>query len=160
MIEWLRARSAIVEQIARLATAERSTAGWQERETEAKRLIQAELEALGMPSPPLADQPLYVVMESAAAVERTHESTAKARRDLEAEQRKAASAVTRKRKDLENAESQWSEWTREWDATLKALQFPATAIPGTVEAQINALDDMRETASRINELVRRRKTPC
>jgi uncharacterized protein YhaN len=152
MIEWLRARSAIVEQIARLASAERNTAAWQERETEANRLIQTELDALGFSSASLTAQPLHVVIESASAMERTHENTAKTRRDLEASHRKASSTVVRKRKDLENAELQWKDWTREWDAALRALQFPTTATPETAEAQINAISDMREAANRINDL--------
>jgi len=152
MIEWLRARSAIVGEIAWLATAERNTAAWQERETEARRLIQTELDTLGLSSASLTAQPLHVVIESASAVERTHESTAKTRRELDASHRKASNTVVRKRKDLENAEQQWKEWTAEWDAALKALQFPATATPETAEAQINAIDDMREAASRTNDL--------
>jgi hypothetical protein len=36
--------------------------------------------------------------------------------------------------------------------TLKVLQFPATATPETAEAQIDAIDDMREAAGRINDL--------
>ena len=152
MIEWLRARSEIVDLIARLSTAERNTAAWQDREAEVKRLVQAEFDALGIPSASLATQPLHVVIESAAAVERAHESTATTRRDLAASRRKATSAAARKRKDLEEAESEWKEWTTQWEAALKALQFPATSTPETVEAQINAIDDMREASSRINDL--------
>ena len=91
--------------IARLSTAERHTATWQAREADAKRLVQAEFDALGIPSASLAAQPLHVVIESAAAVERAHESAAKTRRDLETSQRKAASDAARKRKALEKAET-------------------------------------------------------
>ena len=106
----------------------------------------------GFPSSSLAAQPLHVVIESAAAVERTHENAAKSRRDLDAAHRKATGAVARKRKDLEKAEAEWKEWTSAWEAALKALQFPATSTPETAEAQINAIDDMREAAGRINDL--------
>ncbi len=152
MIEWLRARSDIVDLIARLSTAERNTATWQRREAEAKRLIQAEFDALGIPSASLATQPLPVVIESAAAVERTHESSAKTHRDLEVSQRKAASDATRKRKSLERAELEWKDWMTQWGAALKVLQLPATSTPETADAQINAIDDMREAAVRINDL--------
>src|SRR3954468_16605721 len=89
-------------------------------------------------------QPLHFVIESAAAIVRAHENTATARRDLDAAHCKATSAVARKRKDLENAESDWKEWTTQWEAALKALQFPGTSTPETADAQINASDDMRE----------------
>jgi uncharacterized protein YhaN len=152
MLEWLRSRSEIVDSIKRLSAAERSTAAWQDREAQAKRLIQAELEALGVPSSSLAAQPLHVMIESAAAVERTHESTAKTRRDLEATQRRAANEATRKRKALETAEEDCKGWMMQWEAALKAVQLPVTSTPETTEALINAIDDMREAAVRINDL--------
>lgn len=152
MIEWLRARSHIIDLIARLSTAERNTATWQDREAGARRLIQSEFDALGIPSASLASLPLPVVIESAAAVERTHESSAKARGDLEVSQRKATSDSTRKRKSLEVAELEWKDWTTRWVAALTALQLPATSTPETADAQINAIDDMREAAVRINDL--------
>lgn len=152
MIEWLGLRAEIVESIARLSTAERNTAAWQEREAEARRLVQVECEVLGIPSAPFAKQSLHVVMESAASMVRAHENTATARRDLDASHRKATTAAARKLKDLKRAESEWKEWTTQWEAALKALQFPATSTPETADAQINAIDDMREAASRINDL--------
>lgn len=152
MIEWLRTRSEIVDLINRLVTAERNTGEWQQREGEAKRLVLAELDALGVSTSSLAAQPLHLVIESAASVERTHETAAKTRRDLDEAHRKATGAVLRKRKDLEKAEAEWKEWTTAWEAALKMLQFPATAMPETAEGQINAIDDMREAAGRINDL--------
>ena len=66
--------------------------------------------------------------------------------------RKAAAGLTRKRKDLDKTQAEWKAWTSAWESALKALQFPATATPETAEAQINAIDDMREAAGRINDL--------
>ena len=152
MIEWLRTRSEIVDLIARLATAERNTVALQQREGEARRLVLAELDALGLSITSLAAEPLRLVIDSAAGVERTHETAAKTRRDLDAALRKATGAVQRKRKDLEKGEDEWKEWTAAWEAALKVLQFPAMATPETAEVQINAIDDMREAAGRINDL--------
>jgi uncharacterized protein YhaN len=152
MIEWLRTRSEILDLIAGLGAAERHAGVCQQREGEAKRLILAELDALGLSTSTLADQPLLLVVEAAVTVERTHETAGKARRDLDAAHHKAVAALTRKRKDLEKAEAEWKAWTVEWASALKALQFPLTAAPETAEAQINAIDDMREAAGRINNL--------
>jgi uncharacterized protein YhaN len=152
MIEWLRTRSEIVDLMVRLAAAERSTAAWQQRESEAKCLVLVELDTLGVSTSSLATQPLHLVIGSAAAVERTHETVAKTRRDLDAAHRKAGGAVQRKRKYLEEVGAEWKEWITAWEAALKVLQFPATATPETAEAQINAIDDMREAAGRINDL--------
>lgn len=152
MLEWLRTRSEIVDWIARLSAAERNTAAWQDREAQAKHLIQAEFNALNIPSSSPAAQPLHVMIESAAAVERTHERTAKARRDLEAAQRQATSEATRKRKGLETAEVDRKSWMMQWEAALKAVQLPVTSTPEATEALISAIDDMREAAIRINDL--------
>jgi len=152
MIEWLRTRSEILELNARLSAAERQTGGWKQREDEGKRLVMAELEALGVSTTSLAAQPLHLVIEAAAAQERRHESAAKMARDLNDAHRKATGVVARKRKDLEKVEADWTEWTSAWHAALKALQLAATATPETAEAQINAIDDMREASVRINDL--------
>jgi uncharacterized protein YhaN len=152
MIEWLRTRSEILDLNARLSAAERLTDGWQQREDEGKRLVMAELEALGVSTTSLAAQPLHFVIEVGAAQERRHENAAKTARDLNEAHRKATGVVTRKRKDLEKAGAEWTEWTSAWQAALNALQLAATATPETAEAQINAIDDMREAAVRINEL--------
>ncbi len=39
---------------------------------------------------------------------------------------------------------EWKDWTTQWGAALKALQLPAASTPETADAQINAIDDMRE----------------
>jgi uncharacterized protein YhaN len=152
MVEWLRKRSEILDLNARFSAAERQTGVWQEREDEGKRLVLTELETLGVSTTSLANLPLHVVIETAAAQERLHEGAAKTARDLDEAHRKAAGAVARKRKDLEKAEADWTGWTAEWQAALKVLQLAATATPETAEAQINAIDGMRETAVRINDL--------
>jgi uncharacterized protein YhaN len=152
MIQWLRDRADIVNLVTQLLAAEGQTATWQGREAEARRLLQAELEALGIPSESLAAQPLHVVIELAATVERTHEAAGKTRRDLESAQRKATNDEARKRKALATAEADWGDWTTQWDMALKALQLPATSTPETADAQINAIDEMREAAVRINDL--------
>lgn len=152
MMEWLGTRSEVVDLIGRLATAERNTGALEQREGEAKRLVTAELDALGVSTISFAAQPLHLVIESAAAVERTHENAAKTRRDLDAAHRKATATVLRKRKDLEKTETEWKEWAAAWESALKVLQFPATATPETAETQINAIDDMREAAARISDL--------
>ncbi|WP_316395204.1 ATP-binding protein [Bradyrhizobium sp. 33ap4] len=152
MIEWLRTRSEILDLKARLSAAERHTSASQQREDEGKYLLMAELDALGVPTASLATQPLRLVIEAGAAQERWHETAAKTAHDLNEAHRKAKGVVARKRKDLEKAEADWAEWTGAWQAALTVLQLAVTAAPETIEAQINALDDMREAAVRINDL--------
>ena len=60
--------------------------------------------------------------------------------------------LTRKRKDLEKADGGVECVDERVAGALKTLQLAATATPETAEAQINAIDDMREAAVRINDL--------
>ncbi|MGL9623021.1 AAA family ATPase [Bradyrhizobium sp. U531] len=152
MIEWLRMRSDILHLNARLAAAERHTRVWQQREDEAKRLVLAEFDALGIGSASLISQPFHLLIEAGAAQERRHDNAAKTARDLNEAHRKATSLVTRKRKDLEVAEAEWTAWTSAWQTALAALQLADTSTPETAEAQINAIEDMRDAAARINDL--------
>ena len=152
MIEWLRTRSEIMDLISGLGAAERRTAACKQREAEAKHLVLAELDALGNSTSSVAGQPLNLIVEAAATVVRANENAAKTRHDLDTTRHKAAAGLTRKRKDLDKTQAEWKAWTSEWESALKALQFPATATAETAEPQINALDDMREAAGRINDL--------
>ena len=152
MIQWMRARSDIMNLIAQHSASARQVAAWQGREAEARCLVQAEFDALGLSSASLAAQPLHVVLETAAAVERAHEDAAKTRRELEGSQRKATSDAARKRKALETAETEWKDWLTRWGSALNVLQLPVTSTPEIADAQINAIDDMREAAGRINDL--------
>ena len=152
MIQWLRARSDTLDLIAQLSEAQRQTAAWQGREAEATRLLQAQLAALGISSASAADQPFHILIESAAAVERRHEDAAKSRLELEVLQRRATSDAARKRKALETAEAEWEDWSAQWASALQTLQVPPTSTPETIDAQINAIENMREDARRINDL--------
>jgi uncharacterized protein YhaN len=152
MIQWVRARSDILNSATQLSTAEEQTAKLYNLEFDAKRLVQAELEALGLSSASVAALPLNVVIETAAAVERTHENSARTRRELEDAQRKAAADAARKLAALEKSESDWNHWVAQWAAAISSLRLPATSTPETADTQINAIDDMRETAGRINDL--------
>ena len=125
---------------------------WQQREAEAKRLVWPNLMRWGFPR---RLWPASRSISSSRPRRRRNAGTkTPPRRGAISRHahRKATGVVTRKRKDLEKAEAEWTEWTSAWQAALKALQLAATATPETAEAQINAIDDMREAAVRINDL--------
>jgi len=152
MIEWLRVRTNIVDLMPQLAAAERQIATLRRQESDAKCLLQAELEALDISTASLSAQPLNVLIQSAAAVRGGYEITAKTRRDLDAGLRRATGDAGRKLKNLEKAQAEWADWTTRWSAALAALQLPATLSAEMADAQLNAIDDMRVVAGRINEL--------
>ena len=81
--------------------AEQKIAPLRQQEAAAKALLRAELDALGIDSAFLAEHPIHVVIESATGVERQHENSAKARRDLDEALRKTTNDANRKKKLLE-----------------------------------------------------------
>ena len=151
-VDEARARSNILDLIPQLAAGDRQIAALQRQEAEARGLIHLEFEVLGIPVAALAAQPLNVVIQSVAAIEKGYEDTARARRDLEAALRKATSDAARKRKALEKSAAEWAGWRKQWEKSLAALQLPPALSPEMAEAQLNAIEDMREVAGRINEL--------
>ena len=152
MIEWLRSRAEILTLIEQRLATEQIIATLRQQEAAAKTLVRAELNALGIDSAFLAEQPFHVVIESATGVERQHESSAKTRRDLDEALRKATNDANRKQKLLEKANVEWTEWSAQWAAALTALHLPANSTPETADAQLNVIDDLREFAGRINDL--------
>ncbi len=152
MIQWMRARSDIMNLIGQHSASARQVAAWQGREAEARCLVQAECDALGLSSASLAAQPLHVVLETAAAVERAHEDAAKTRRELEGSQRKATSDAARKRKALETAETEWKDWLTRWDRRSTSSSFLSHQPRKSLTPKLMRSADMREAAGRINDL--------
>jgi uncharacterized protein YhaN len=152
MIDWLRARADILDRLPQLAAAERQISDLRAQDSEGKNLIQAEFDALGVASTSIAGQPLPVAIEAAAALERKFADDVRSRHDLEAALRKAATDAARKRKALEKADAEWADWAVQWQVALVTLQLPPLVSPETADVQINAIDEMREAANRINEL--------
>lgn len=152
MLEWIAARGEVLDGIERWAVAERQGARLRREESEAKSPLLAELETLGVDPGLVKDEPLRVVLETCAAVQRRHEKDAETRRHLNEELRKATAETERKRKALGKVEHAWSEWESQWEDALLALGLGALADPEGVAAQVDQLDEMREIAVKVNEL--------
>jgi uncharacterized protein YhaN len=152
MLQWIAARAEVLDGAARRAVAERHVATLRREESDAKRLLLAELETLGVDPGSVKDEPLRVVLEVCAGVQRRHEKDAEARRRLEEGQRKATADADRKRKALDKAGRAWSEWQGHWTDALAGLGLGAAPEPEGVAAQVNAIDEMREIAVKVNEL--------
>ena len=152
MLEWMTLRTEVLDLVEARTVAERQAAATRGEESEAKDRLLAELETLGVDTGSLKSQPLRVVLEAAADVQRGHERNAETRHQLEEGTRKAAANVQRKRKAIEKAERAWSDWGSEWTDALAALGLDAVASPEAVAAQVDAIDEMREIVIRVNEL--------
>jgi uncharacterized protein YhaN len=152
MLEWITARSEILGCVERRAAAERQVAALRREEAEAMDRLCKELERLGVDLVSLDGQSLRVVLESAADIQRRYEQDAETRGRLEEELRRTEANRELKRKGLEKAQRAWSNWKMQWVDALSALELDAAASPEEVAAQVNAIDEMREIAVRVNDL--------
>jgi len=152
MVVWLTARAAVLGSAERRTVAQRQVASLRREELEAKISLLTELETLGVDPGSVKDKPLRIVLETCAGVQRRHEKDAEARCHLQEESRKATADADRKRKALDKAGRVWSEWQSHWTDALSVLGLGASPEPEGVAAQVNAIDEMREIAVRVNEL--------
>lgn len=152
MLQWIAARGEVLDGAERRAVAERQGATLRREESKAKSPLLAELETLGVDPGSVKDEPLRVVLETCAGVQSRHEKAAETRSHVDEGLRKATADTERKRKALEKAERAWSEWKSNWADALSALGLGAAADPEGVAAQVDAIDEMREIAVKVNDL--------
>ncbi|MGH9771482.1 MAG: AAA family ATPase [Candidatus Acidiferrales bacterium] len=158
MLGWIDTRSQILQALETKAGAERETASLRTEETRLKDLLigelgeLGELGALGVDTGPLAGRPLRFVLERTVDIQRQHQGRAESRRKLEETLKKAETESARKRKNLESTGKSVAEWKDRWSAAIALLGLNPAALPETQDAQIEAIDAMREVASRINDL--------
>lgn len=151
MLEWLTTRKEALNAIERWAAAERQVTARRRQEAEARTSILDELAALGSSTEALASQRLAVVLEAAIDVLREHERATEGQRQLDEAHRQAVADAERKRKVLEKTEAAWSEWKSEWTAALVALGLDP-ANPEAVAAQVDAIDEMRTSVVKVDDL--------
>ena len=152
MLEWLTKRNGTLSAAGQRASAERQVEELRRKEAKARSGVLDELTSLGSRTETLADQPLVVVLEAADDVLREHERAAAKRREIDDAHRQVTADVDRKRKVLESAKAEWSEWQGQWADALVALGLDTAASPEAVAAQIDAIDEMRTSVAKINDL--------
>jgi uncharacterized protein YhaN len=152
MLEFLSVRRDVLEWIGKRDAARRQIDMHRVDEAAAKEQICTQLGALGADVVALKNHPLRIVLEQASELQKQQEKVVSTKRDLQEARRKALGDVERKRKILEQAENQWTEWTAQWNAALVTAGLAADSAVEAVQTQINAIDEMRELAVRINDL--------
>jgi hypothetical protein len=156
MLVWLAARAHVVQALERRLAAEREAASLRDEESKAKDLLIGELAKLGTDAGRLAARPFRAVVEAAAELVRKHEADIAARRKFEDVRKTTDTDVSRKQKALEAAEAELSGWTDDWIAAVTLLGLDPNDAPETIEAQIEAIGEMREVGNRIEDLRRER----
>ena len=156
MLEWLEARDELLKAVKRRAEATSVLEIQRSEEHEAKEGLLAELSSLGTDRSALANDTLSVVLERAESMCRQYAQEAKDKARLSNNLQEAATDAKRRRRELARAKEAWLQWQEEWSAGLTELGLATDSNPDAVSAQIDVIDQMREKAGRINDLVHQR----
>ncbi len=96
---------------------------------------------------------LTFVVEQAAKELQLREADANRKSQLEKDVTEARKLAARRQRDLEGATKALAEWRGKWAAALSDLGLAEDTAAAAVDAQIDIIDQMRETAGRINSLL-------
>lgn len=152
MLDWINTRTELLGLVDRCDAAERQAAILRREESEMKDRIVRELEHLHVEVENLKAQPLSVLLEAATDVQRRYEQHAENRQKLEEGLQKATADAEIKHKLNEKSRRAWSEWESQWTDAVSMLTLGKVANPEAVSAQVDAIDEMREIAVKVNEL--------
>lgn len=152
MLDWLDDRDEVLAAIENRDEAESALKAARGEEQAARQQLIGELAALGVDVGTLEADGLTIVVERAAEELRVREAAADKKSQLEEDVAEAGRLVARRQRDLEAAKKVLAEWQVNWAAALGDLGLAADTAAEAVDAQIGIIDQMRETASRINSL--------
>ncbi|MFN3146959.1 MAG: ATP-binding protein [Paracoccaceae bacterium] len=152
MLEWLDDRDEVLAAIENRDEAESALKAARGEEQAARQQLIGELAALGADVGTLEADGLTIVVERAVEELRVREAAADKKSQLEEDVAGAGRLVARRQRDLEAAKKVLAEWQENWAAALGDLGLAADTAAEAVDAQIGIIDQMRETASRINSL--------
>lgn len=152
MLEWLEDRVQVLEAVEARDEAESALEAAQTEEREARKQLIGELIALGVDVGTLESDALTIVVERAAEELRIREVEANRKSQLTRDVAVAGKLVSSRERDLESANTALTEWQEKWAAALVDLGLDANTAAEAVDAQIGIIDQMRETAGRINSL--------
>ena len=152
MLEWLEDRDGVLEAIEARDEADSVLEAVRGEEQAARQQLIGELAALGVDVGTLESDGLPIVVERAAEELRLREAEADRKSQLEKDVAEAGKLVARRQRDLEAAKNELVEWREKWTAALGDLGLAVDTAADAVDAQIGIIDQMRETAGRINSL--------
>jgi uncharacterized protein YhaN len=152
MLEWLEDRDEVLEAIEARDEADSALEAVRCEEQAARQQLVGELATLGVDLGTLESDGLTIIVERAAKELQVREAEADRKSQLERDVAEAGKLVARRRRDLESAKNELAEWQEKWTAALCDLGLAADTAADAVDAQIGIIDQMRETAGRINSL--------
>jgi uncharacterized protein YhaN len=152
MLEWLEDRDEVLDAIDARDEADRALEAVRGEEQAARQQLIGELAALGVDVGTLKSDGLTIVVGRAAEELRVLEAEADRNSQLEKGVAEAGKLVARRQRDLESARNELAEWQKKWTTALGDLGLAADTAADAVDAQIGIIDQMRETAGRVNSL--------
>ena len=152
MLEWLKARKEVLEAIEERERAENALEALRNEELEAREQVLSELAALGVDVAVLENDNLNVIIERAVEEQRLREAEANKKVQIEEDVENATEEVAGRKRNLREAKETQNEWKKKWTAALGELGLATSIAPEVVEAQIDAIEQMRKTAGRITSL--------
>lgn len=152
MLEWLDDRDEVLEVIEARDETESALEAARGEEQVARQQLIGELVALDVDAGARESDGLTIVVERAAEELRVREAAAHRKSQLGKDVAEAGKLVARRQRDLEQAKEALTEWQEKWTAALGGLGLAADTAAEAVDAQIGIIDQMRETAGRINSL--------
>jgi len=152
MLEWLDDRDEVLGAIELRDEADSALEAVRGEEQAARQQLINELTALGIDVGTLESDGLTIVVERVAEELRVYEAEADRKSQLKKDVAEAGKLVGRRQRDLESAKNALAEWQKKWTAALGDLGLAVDTAADSVDAQIGIIDQMRETAGRINSL--------
>ena len=152
MLGWLEGRGEVLEAIETRDEVDSALEVVRGEEQAARQQLIGELAALGIDVGTLESDGLTIVVERAAEELRVRETEADRKSQLEMDVAEAGKLAARRKRDLESAKDALAEWQEKWIAALGDLGLAVDTAADAVDAQIGIIDQMRETAGRINSL--------
>ena len=152
MPAWIEAREEVLDAIEEREKAKADLETLREEEHEAKEQLLGELIALRVDVTPLEKDSLNVIIQRAAEEQRLRDAEIAEKADLKKKLDDAAKDLMRRERDLRQAKEARDEWRNEWNMALGALELAEGTAPEAVSAQVDVIDEMRETAVHIRSL--------
>lgn len=152
MLEWFENRDEVLGAIEEREEAESVLEAVRGEEQAARQQLFGELAALSVDTAAFENEGLTIVIERATEELRVREAEAGRKSQLEEDIAEADKLVKRRQRDLEAAEKTLAEWQEKWADARGDLGLAADTAAEAVGAQIDIIDQMRETAGRINSL--------
>ena len=152
MLEWLDTREKILETIEEREEANNSLEALCDEEHKEREKLLSELAVLGVDVAPLEKDSLNMLIEHATEEQRLREAEADKKVQLEKDFDDVAKRVTQQERDLTQAIEAQDEWQKKWVVALGELGLAENTTLEAVSAQLDVIDQMRETAGSIKSL--------